>query len=72
MKRLTRVLFVTYGIGLIVSPLAGILAYSYSGSWELGAVVGIVLFACFVRDASSSYYAYRGNPEYQKDVKDKD
>ncbi|MEZ7197115.1 hypothetical protein [Pseudodesulfovibrio karagichevae] len=71
MKRLTRILLVTYGLGLIVGPLAGMLTYFYTASWELGAAVGIVLFAGFVKNASSSYFAYRGNPEYQKDVKDK-
>jgi Mg/Co/Ni transporter MgtE len=71
MKGLTRELLLIYAIGLIVSPMAGALTYSFTDSWELGAVVGIVLFACFVRASSSSYFAFRGNPEYQKDVNDK-
>ena len=72
MKKLTGILLVTYGLGLIIGPLAGMLTYSYTASWELGAVVGIVVFACFFKDACSSYFAYRGNPEYQKDAKDRD
>ncbi|WP_316896425.1 hypothetical protein [Pseudodesulfovibrio indicus] len=72
MKKLTHNLLWHYVVDTLVATLLAVAVYWYFEFWELAVLVWLLVVAGSLRDSISTYFGLRRNPEYRKDVKDKD
>lgn len=59
MKKVTKVILLTYSIGLTTSILTGFITWYLTDYWELAVTLAVLIMWGFANDSVTSFIAYR-------------